>query len=494
MSTATRSDRDQVKATVLSIFTAVDGRDWEKLKGAFAEDVLLDYGMPEHLTPDQILERWRPLFDDLDFTDHAVMDLEVHVDGDRARVGSRFHAVHFLKGAARGDVWKLDGRYEHVLERSADGWRVRAMKMIPGASTGNGDIHEDAKARDAASIAAFVRVRPTMEAMAEPMDDPHYLPRDPNKLLHADPSRRTVVHFESAGLTLAGHLYRPRGVSADDRTPGVVMAGPISSVKEQTLPHYAERFADAGYTVLTFDSRSFGESEGEPRFHYDPTEVIDDYCNAVRHLAMRDDVDGERIAVVGVCMGGGYAISTAAREKRLKAVVSIAGGYEIGGTFQRFLGVDGFAGYVRKVNEIVARQYTSGVVQYVPTIAKGLSDDVPVAVMPNEEAHSYYDRTSKTVAPNWSPTMTAASLEPFFAYNAVGHAALVAPTPLLVVHGTRDLVLLPECARRVYDAASCPKELVWIETHNHIELYDQDPYVSRACAHAVRWLDRYVKT
>jgi hypothetical protein len=69
---------------------------------------------------------------------------------------------------------------------------------------------------------------------------------------------------------------------------------------------------------------------------------------------------------------------------------------------------------------------------------------------------------------------------------------LVAPTPLLIVHGTGDRVLLPEYAQATYDAALGIKELVWIETHNHIELYDQQPYVGEAVAHTLRWLDRYL--
>jgi uncharacterized protein len=340
---------------------------------------------------------------------------------------------------------------------------------------------------------ASVGVRPTATALAED-DNPstHFLPEDPADLLTADPARRTPVRFHSDGVSLAGHVYRPPGLGEAERTPAVALCGPISSVKEQTLPHYAERLADAGYTALTFDPRGFGESEGEPRFHYDPNLVIADYANAVSYLMTRDDVDPDRVAVVGVCMGGGYAVSTAARDKRLRAAVSIAGGYNIGGTFQQFLGVDGFAAYFRTVNELAQRQYETGEVEYMPTIAKSLSPDVPVAAMPNEEAYSYYDRTSKADAPNWSPRMTVASLEPYFVYNAIVHAPLVAPTPLLIVHGTTDTALLPEYAQEAYAAALAPKELVWIETHNHIELYDQDPYVSEAAAHAIRWLDRHV--
>jgi fermentation-respiration switch protein FrsA (DUF1100 family) len=282
-------------------------------------------------------------------------------------------------------------------------------------------------------------------------------------------------------------------MQAGTRTPGIVMMGPISSVKEQTLPHYAERFTDAGYTVLTFDSRSFGESEGAPRFHYDPNEIIEDCSNAVSYMLTRGDIDPDNIALVGVCMGGGYAVSTAARDKRVKAAVSVAGGYNIGGTFQQFMGVTNFANYSRKVNDLITKQYQTGEVQYIPTIAQALSQEVPVAAMPNPEAYSYYDRTSKADAPNWSDRITAASLQPYFIFNAIIHAPLVAPTPLLIIHGTKDTALLPEYAQQVYDAAIGPKELIWIEAHNHIEFYDQDPYVSEACRQSVSWLRRHLR-
>ena len=187
-------------------------------------------------------------------------------------------------------------------------------------------------------------------------------------------------------------------------------------------------------------------------------------------------------------MGGGYAVSTGARDKRVRAVVSVAGGYNIGGTFQQFLGVEGFASYLRTINELVLKQYRTGEVQYIPTIAPSLSEEVPVAAMPNPEAYSYYDRTSKADAPNWSPTMTAASLEPYFIYNSIAHAPLVAPTPLLILHGTKDTTLLPEFAQSAYEAAVGPKDLIWIDTHNHIELYDQDPYVTLATSSILNWL------
>lgn len=311
------------------------------------------------------------------------------------------------------------------------------------------------------------------------------------RYLVSQAERRTPVFFQNGKLRLAGHLYRPPHASEQTQTPCVVMVGPLSSVKEQTLPHYAERLSDAGYTVLTFDSRNFGESEGEPRFHHDPSEVTADCSSAVGYLLTRADIDPQRIAVVGVCVGGGYAVSTAARDKRVAAVVSVAGGFNIGGTFQMFMGVDGFAGYFRQVNDVVQKQRETGEIQYIPTVsAEGVSKEVPMAVMPTQEAAGYYLRTHAQDAPNWSPVMTAASLEPFFIYNGLAHVPLIGHTPLLVVHGTQDMFTLPAFAQAAYDAALGPKELVWIETSNHVELYDQDPYVSEACGHIVGFLER----
>jgi fermentation-respiration switch protein FrsA (DUF1100 family) len=310
--------------------------------------------------------------------------------------------------------------------------------------------------------------------------------------LRANPSRRRYLTFESAGEQLAAHLYRPPGADEDQAKAAVALCGPISSVKEQTLPHYAERLADAGYTALTFDPRGFGGSGGEPRARYDPYAVIDDYHSAVSHLLTRPDVDHDRVAIVGVCMGGGYAVSLAARDKRIRAVVAIAGGYDIGSTFQQGFGAEGFADYVRSINHVVQRQYESGETEYIPTIAHALDEETPIAAMPNDEAFEYYDRTHRDEAPTWSPQMTADSLPTCFSYNAVSAAPLVEPTPLLIVHGTTDAALLPEFAQQTYDAAGGVKELIWIDTHDHVELYDQDPYVSDAAGHAVAWLDRHV--
>lgn len=216
--------------------------------------------------------------------------------------------------------------------------------------------------------------------------------------------------------------------------------------------------------------------------------MIEDTTAAVSHLLTRDDVDHDAIALLGICFGGGIAISAAARDKRVQAVASVAGGYAIGASFQMLMGAEGFAGYLRRVNDLVQCERETGEIAYVPTVAHALSDEIPVAFMAGEEACAYYERYASTDAPNWNAHTPARGLEPYYSYSALPHVPLVAPAPLLVVHGTRDLFCFPEFAQAVYDAAIGPKELVWIESHNHIGFYDQDPYISQAVSAVMKWL------
>lgn len=342
----------------------------------------------------------------------------------------------------------------------------------------------------AAVPVSVLRIRPTAAAAADPPEDPHYLPADPANLLRADPSRRQPVRFKSAGPHARRRPLPPArrgGRRAHARHRHV---RPVSSVKEQTLPHYAERFADAGYTVLTFDPRTFGDSEGEPRQQHIPSEVIDDFACGVNYLMGRGDIDPERVAVVGDCLGGGYAVHVGALDKRIRAVASIAGGFSTGGTFQQFMGIDAYAGYVGQINAVLMQEYGDAERRYIPVTAPGITPEAPLVAMPNAEAYSYYTWTGAADAPRWENRITVSSLHHFLMFNAVAHAALVAPAPLLIIHGTTDMVLLPELAQQAYDAAVGPKELIWIDTHNHIELYDHDLYVSIAAARTIAWLDR----
>jgi uncharacterized protein len=306
-----------------------------------------------------------------------------------------------------------------------------------------------------------------------------------------DPSAYTEVSFESAGWRLAGHLYRPPGVPDGVRTPALAMAGPMTSVKEETLPHYAAPLARAGFTVLTFDNRNFGGSDGPRPQHLDTYEQVEDLKNAVSYLATREDVDPDRLGLACVCLGAGYGLEVAAFDRRVKAVALVAGGYDISDTYLDMLGADGFAGYLDNLAAMRQKHYGTGEQQWIPAVAP--PPDYGPSAMPIREAYEYYSAAHDREAPAWRNRLTFESMETLVGWNVLGHAPLVTQ-PLVVVHGTVDPLLPPQYAQQVLDeAASVDKELVWVATHNHVELYDQDPYVGQALAAVVPFLGAHLR-
>jgi dienelactone hydrolase len=128
--------------------------------------------------------------------------------------------------------------------------------------------------------------------------------------------------FRSDGVDCAARIYRPATLSAK-ATPCVVMANGFSLTHEDGLPAFAERFADIGLTVLTFDFRYLGRSGGEPRQLIDLDRQRADFRAAVSFARGLDGVDGDAVAVWGFSAAGGHAIYTAADDQRIAAVLAL---------------------------------------------------------------------------------------------------------------------------------------------------------------------------
>jgi uncharacterized protein len=137
------------------------------------------------------------------------------------------------------------------------------------------------------------------------------------------PHTREDLTFDSAGVPLAAWLYRPAGADTE-RVPCVVMAHGFSATRRDGLEPYAEHFADAGFGVLLFDYRGFGESGGEPRQVIDIRGQQDDYRAAIRAAARVDWVDHARIALFGSSFSGGHVVTVASGDVLIAAAVAQA--------------------------------------------------------------------------------------------------------------------------------------------------------------------------
>ena len=132
---------------------------------------------------------------------------------------------------------------------------------------------------------------------------------------------RTKVYFRNRyGIELAGDLYVPKG--AKDRLAAIAVCGPFGAVKEQASGLYAQTMAERGFLAIAFDPSFTGESGGEPRYMASPDINTEDFLAAVDYLSCRDDVDSERIGIIGICGWGGLALNAASLDPRIKATVA----------------------------------------------------------------------------------------------------------------------------------------------------------------------------
>ncbi len=128
-------------------------------------------------------------------------------------------------------------------------------------------------------------------------------------------------HF---GIELAADLYIPKDTSlkANGKFPAIAVSGPFGAIKEQSSGLYAQHMAERGFLTIAFDPSFTGESGGEPRYMNSPDINTEDFMASVDFLSTRDNVDPERIGIIGICGWGGMAINAAGIDTRVKATVA----------------------------------------------------------------------------------------------------------------------------------------------------------------------------
>lgn len=133
-----------------------------------------------------------------------------------------------------------------------------------------------------------------------------------------DHSKTTFVN--RYGITLAADVYKPKG--ATGQLPAIAVSGPFGAVKEQSSGLYAQMLAERGFLTIAFDPSYTGESGGAPRYVASPDINTEDFSAAIDYLINRDDVDAQKVGILGICGWGGIAIQAAINDPRIKATVA----------------------------------------------------------------------------------------------------------------------------------------------------------------------------
>lgn len=204
-----------------------------------------------------------------------------------------------------------------------------------------------------------------------------------NKVNH-----RKVTFTNRYGITLAADMYVPK--QAEGKLPAIAVSGPFGAVKEQSSGLYAMTLAERGFLTIAFDPSYTGESGGEPRYVASPDINTEDFCAAVDFLSTCEQVDADRIGILGICGWGGMALNAAAIDTRIKATVTAtmydmsrvnANGY--------FDAMDADARYElrKQLNAQRTEDYRKGTYALAGGVVDPLPDDAPQFV---KDYYGYY--------------------------------------------------------------------------------------------------------
>lgn len=284
--------------------------------------------------------------------------------------------------------------------------------------------------------------------------------------------------FKNNQINLSGTLYFPPGFDETQTYPTVICVHPAGSVKEQSPALYAAALSAKGLVVLTFDASHQGASEGEPRYLEDPFRRVEDIRCAVDYINTLSFIHPDKIGVLGICAGAGYAISAATTDRRIKAIAGVSG-TDAGAAIRE--GWDGNLTAEEQIHmlEAFSAQRTDEIkgatVRYMPYVPETVDEGTSVTM---REAHDYY-RTPRAGHPRSCNKVMMTSLDKLLTFSATDRINTLLTQPLLLIVGERS------DARRFVDtfyskAASQDKEVFVVKGATHVDLYDVKHYVEPA--------------
>lgn len=292
---------------------------------------------------------------------------------------------------------------------------------------------------------------------------------------------RNAVSFVSDGSKIVGNLYCPDDFDANKQYPAVVVGGPLATVKEQAAGVFAEALAKKGFVTLSFDYRTYGESEGEPRQYENPVYKTEDIQNAISFLSAHKNVDSEAIGALGVCASSSYIATALASDRRVKSFGTVSAYFSL----REFCLSNPFVtdeqrNEMFKASNAARQRYSeTGVAEPDDMIMPDMTED-PGEGAPQiaRDVYDYYFARVAECWPNYSNHFVPFSFEQLVRSHALEHADMII-VPYLGVVGS-EAVSRPYTERFVDAKSQGPNEIKVIEGAYHVQAYDRPEYVSQA--------------
>ena len=285
-----------------------------------------------------------------------------------------------------------------------------------------------------------------------------------------------VTFCNRYGITLAADMYTPKG--AQGKLPAIAVCGPFGAVKEQASGLYAQTMAERGFLTIAFDPSFTGESGGEPRYMASPDINTEDFQAAVDFLSVQENVDPEKIGIIGICGWGGLALNAAALDTRIKATVASimydmtrvnAKGYFDAEDSEEARYRKKVALNAQRIEDFRRGSYAAG-----GGVADPLPDDAPFFV---KDYHDYY-KTKRGYHPR--------SLNSNNGWNVIGCMSFMNQpilkysneirSAVLIIHGEKahSCYFSKDAYANMMDGNPCKdnKELMLIPGAVHTDLYD----------------------
>ncbi|MEO9337141.1 alpha/beta hydrolase [Mesorhizobium sp. SB112] len=302
------------------------------------------------------------------------------------------------------------------------------------------------------------------------------------------------ISFKNRNIDVAGHIHFPNGFDETKSYTALVLATPGSSVKEQIGAIYAKRLAQRGFVALTFDPSYQGESSGEPRDLEDPAARVEDIRCAVDYLMTLPFVGEERVGLLGICAGGGYAINAALTEHRFKAIGTVVAN-DIGLAFRQMQPKDDLLKTLEAVGKQRTAEARGGELRRDPWIPDSLREAEAAGITDPEvfEAVTFY-RESRNRHPNSTNRLLFKSYSHLLSFDAFGLVPELLTQPLqVIVGGRRGNTGQYEAGQALFDRSpTTEKDFFVIEGAGHYDMYYIPEFVDQAIDRLVPFYSRHL--